>query len=167
MAGNLLPLVLIGGVAVVLSKKKKKKKGACPARIDINADAMVMETITRPMPGLEDGVEYNITKSMFDDYNSGSRDIVAMSKKALSPFIPEKCMASGSVKIGIYGEKDGRELMFTYKAPEVFFGIGAGFIEDMMEADLMDEDTGRAMWDSLVQWWTTHMGNEPIPEGVE
>ena len=163
MAGNLLPLVLLGGAAVLLSKKKKKKSksNGCPARIDINADSMVMETIEET----DDG-ESSVPKSMFDDYNSGSRDIVAMSKKALSPFIPEKCMASGSVKVGIYGEEDGQEFVAVYQAPEVFFGIGAGFIETMSEVGLMDEATGRAMQGSLVKWWGDNMGSKPIPQEV-
>lgn len=159
MAGNLLPLVLIGGVAVLLSKKKKKKKGGCQAQIGIAVDSIAVETITAPMPGLEDGVEYKITKSMFDDYNSGSRDIVAMTKKVLLPFIPEECMGSRSVKVRFYSDRGE----FVDRAPVVFLGIGTGFIEDMIDAGLMDEDTGRPMSGAMVQWWAVNTQGEALP----
>ena len=159
MAGNLLPIVLIGGVAFALtSKKKKRKKSPCPSMVSIEISEIPQYGFNAN-DGKGGEIVISVPKEMFEDYSAGNRDVIGMAKRVLSRFLPESCMGMGSVKIKASGS--GGEV--TLRAPEAVVLMAAEFLEDMSIGGKVDEDAANAMWDDAVQWWSAHMGDEPIP----
>jgi hypothetical protein len=100
--------------------------------ITVNGWDIPEETLEGYDESTGSGWSRSTPKVMFDDYQSGGRDIIAMTTRALSPFIPAACMGAKSVKITARKKGESGDVEeSTVRAPEIFVGIAQDFIMDM------------------------------------
>lgn len=165
---NLLPILIVGAAAVIVSGKKKpgkkaskkaSKKADCTSEVKLSAkDLPLHAEVIRLEGGGE--IEVRMPKVAVDEWSMGNRDIIDITYKTLEKFMPKHCWGDKSIRVVSSDDSGGSSL---YNAPSVFTLIAAELAEDFRQTGRLNTEEGLRAEAAIINWWDEHMPNTPLP----